>query len=58
MQDDLSLPKNFILELSMGRTMSVGPAKVSAVRSFVCKGPPDVNPRPRRQGAGRRVSGV
>ena len=58
MQDDLSLPKNFILELSMGRTMSVGPAKVSAVRSFVCKGPTNANPRPRQQGVRGRVSGV
>ena len=58
MRDDLSLPKNFILDPSMGRAMSVEPAKVSAVRSLVCKGPTNATPQPRQQGKRGRVSGV
>ena len=46
MRDDLSLLKNFILDLSMGRTMSVGPAKVSAVRSLFARVPPMPPPAP------------
>ena len=58
MRDDLSLPKIFILDPSMGRAMSVEPAKVSAVRSLICKGSPMPTLGPQQQGAGRRVSGV
>ncbi len=40
MRDDLSLLKNFILEFSMGRTMSVGPAKVLQCEVLFARVPP------------------